>query len=123
MQYPQDLYSSSFPNGVQFTILAKKQTAEANQREGMGGKSSALTAAERESLGNQNRANSENYEQIATEGAVIGGAAAGWAGWKAATGEGASNAIGTVATLAGAGAGRHIRVGVGWHVGLLQQYP
>ena len=105
MQYPEDLYSSSFPNGVQFTILAKKQTAEANQREGLGGESSALTAEDRESLGNQNRANSENYEQIATESATIGGAAAGWATWKAATGEGASKAIGTVATIASAGAG------------------
>ena len=72
MQYPQDLYSSSFPNGVQFTILAKKQTAEANQASGMGGGSEALSAAERESLGNQNRANSENYEQIAIPSEVIG---------------------------------------------------
>ena len=100
MQYPQNLYNDTFPNGICFEILAKKSTANKFNK-GF----SELTSTERQDLNNQNRANSDNYESIKTQAFTAGGAAGGYGLNKIVGGDNQSGFAKLTSAVVGGGTG------------------
>ena len=131
MQYPQELYSPSHPNGINFTIVAKKQTADKFGLEAAdpgfveSGQVGPPTLSQqnnhiRQTMGN--RANPGAYETAVAQGGAVAGGAAAFAAHNASSGTGVSGAAKTgVALLGGAlgmGAGAALANGAGESVKL-----
>ena len=131
MQYPQELYSPSHPNGINFTIVAKKQTADKFGLEAAdpgfveSGQVGPPTLSQqnnhiRQTMGN--RANPGAYETAVSQGGAVAGGAAAFAAHNASSGTGVSGAAKTgVALLGGAlgmGAGAALANGAGESVKL-----
>ena len=105
MQYPQELYSPSHPNGINFYIVAKKSTADKFGLEAADPAGNSDTDALRESMGNSNRAQAGAYEQSLAEGGMVAGGVLGNRAYNGMTGEDTSGLWNTVATGVSAGLG------------------
>ena len=131
MQYPQELYSPSHPNGINFTIVAKKQTADKFGLEAAdpgfveSGQVGPPTLSQqnnhiRQTMGN--RANPGAYETAVAQGGAVAGGVAAFSAHNASSGTGVSGAAKTgVALLGGAlgmGAGAALANGAGESVKL-----
>lgn len=131
MQYPQELYSPSHPNGINFTIVAKKQTADKFGLEAAdpgfieSGQVGPPTLSQqnnhiRQTMGN--RANPGAYETAVAQGGAVAGGVAAFAAHNASSGTGVSGLAKTGVALAGGalglGAGAALANGAGESVKL-----
>ena len=131
MQYPQELYSPSHPNGINFTIVAKKQTADKFGLEAAdpgfieSGQVGPPTLSQqnnhiRQTMGN--RANPGAYETAVAQGGAVAGAAAAFGAHNASSGTGVSGMAKAGVALAGGalgmGAGAALANGAGESVKL-----
>jgi hypothetical protein len=114
MQYPQELYSPSHPNGINFTIVAKKQTADKFGLEAAdpgfieSGQVGPPTLSQqnnhiRQTMGN--RANPGAYETAVAQGGLAAGAVAGFSAHNASSGTGVSGMARAGATALGGALG------------------
>ena len=131
MQYPQELYSPSHPNGINFTIVAKKQTADKFGLEAAdpgfieSGQVGPPTLSQqnnhiRQTMGN--RANPGAYETAVAQGGAAAGFAGAFAAHNASSGSGRSGLARAGVALAGGalgmGAGAALANGAGESVKL-----
>lgn len=131
MQYPQELYSPSHPNGINFTIVAKKQTADKFGLEAAdpgfieSGQVGPPTLSQqnnhiRQTMGN--RANPGAYETAVSQGGAVAGGLAAFGAHNASSGTGVSGLAKTGVALAGGalglGAGAALANGAGESVKL-----